>query len=266
MLITDCSQIKGHVRDLPLVRSCDQLHGGSLRMSTPFSYPNGDYIDVFLESGSDIFGSFLLLTDYGQTGIFLHNYQVEMDSTKYRVKLVDDITAELGVTVRDGILQVKFKEGEDADFSDAILRLSQACVRVSDLAYHPKVRSALPFKKEIHSFLMKSNFRVNSDAKLPGLFGREVKIDFEVQTETSVSLLLTMASRNDSSLHVQVNEVFGRWASLEPVQPRRLTLVDSTSKEMLRDDDRRRIETFSPVYFYPSEERKILSALKGQAA
>jgi hypothetical protein len=46
--MTDCQDIQKAVSKFSLVADCQQLKGGILRLETPFAYPDGSQIDVFL--------------------------------------------------------------------------------------------------------------------------------------------------------------------------------------------------------------------------
>jgi hypothetical protein len=265
-LITECSKIKEIVGDLSLVRECDKVRGGAIRISTPFLYPNGDSIDIFLDTKSDVLGQFMLLSDYGQTGMYLHNYQVELDSSKRRSQLVEDIISEFDVKIRDGSLQVRLdRQGEGADISEAIMRLSQACLRVSDLVYHQRMKSLVIFREEIDRFLKESLLPYKADGKVAGKFGRSVKMDFTVKSNGVTSYLLTMAARTDSALHIQANEVFGRWSSIEASRANLLTVTNVASAEMLRSDDSQRIKTLAPVFVFPQQEQELISLMTAAA-
>ena len=264
MLIDDCSQIKKHVSNLPLVRFCDQVRSGAFRMSTPFSYPNGDNIDLFLENRGDIFENFLL-SDYGMTSVYLSHFQVQTDSSRKRAELIEDIASGLGVSVKNGMLQVIVEGAENPDFSDAILRLSQACVKVSDLAYHARRAADLSFKQDIGNLLTKEDFPFKPDEKVPGIYGRDVKVDFLVVSKV-LSYLLIVANRNESSLHSRSNEVFIKWDSVERTQNANLiTVVKEPSLKMMRSDDKQRIERYSQLLVYPEKQRELVSILQGAA-
>jgi len=230
-------------------------------MSTPFAYPNGDFIDVFLENSGDMFESFLL-SDYGLTGIYLHNARVELEpANKRRRQLVEDMAAALGVSLSRGRLQVQLEPSENPDFSDAIFRLSQACVKISDLAYHARLSAALPFKEDIGEFLVHEKFKPRRDEQIAGRFGRRVKVDFAVE-HRQPSYLLTMASKSDSAVHNRANEVFTKWSSVEEPPDNLITVVSAHSIKAMRSDDKKRIQSTSHLFVYPEDQHDIVGILR----
>jgi hypothetical protein len=217
-------------------------------MSTPFAYPNGDFIDVFLENSGDMFQS-LLLSDYGQTGIYLHNSQVEMEASKRRRQLVEDMAAELGVSLHKGQLQVELPPSENPNLSDAIFRLSQACVKIADLAYHARLASVLPLKEEVWDYLKDGFGVIKRDEMITGKYGRDIKVDFSVRA-ANTSYLLTLAARSAASLHARSNEIYSKWTSIQE-SAQLITVIDPRSINGIRGDDKKRLEAHSHIVVYP---------------
>ena len=58
-----------------LVEDYDTVRDGSFRLATPFRYPDGSHIDVFLKDGGTVFDGFEL-SDKGQTVAYLLDLHV----------------------------------------------------------------------------------------------------------------------------------------------------------------------------------------------
>ena len=142
----DCSNVAQFVKAIPLIRNCDTVRSGALRLSTPFHYPNGEYVDVFLERQYALLENSYQLSDYGQTYIYLKDAQAPLGTTSRKKEIIDDILASHNVTLSNGDLSVILKGDNFSDLSEAIMRLSQACVRISDFATHQRLRSSNSFR------------------------------------------------------------------------------------------------------------------------
>ena len=195
----DCSMMQNIAHQISLVKECDVVRSGALRMETPFMYPNGSYVDVFLDRTEGLFQGNYTLSDYGQTGVFLENAQVKLGSTQIgstqrRRQILRDVCDELHVAFRQGTLLVEIAGNEVSDISDAIFRLSQACVRISDLASHQRLRSANPYRDDLEEFFEASGIKCVSDFKLDGPWEREVRVDLELDVSPKPILLLAIRS------------------------------------------------------------------------
>jgi hypothetical protein len=254
-VILDCSHLKEIARSLPLVVGCDVVRNGALRMSTPFMYPNGDHIDVFLEAKTDSLFMPLSLSDYGQTSLYLRGAQIEMNASSRKREIVSLILAQLNVKQRNGDLFVEIADSNPTDITDAIFRLSQACLRISDFASHQRLRSANPFRDDVEDFIQASGIRYNVDVKVPGRFRNEVRVDFEVFGREHKSYVCVLATAVESTAHVSATETFRKWydiASAHESEHQLVTVFNSRSS-FLKDADRQRLGEFSKLVPYPAE-------------
>jgi hypothetical protein len=263
----DCSSLKDIKHALSMISECDVVRSGALRMSTPFLYPNGSHVDVFLEQRRDLFNSYIL-SDYGQTGLYLEDAQVRLDSTERRRQILGDICSQLGISFKDGALTLQITSDEIVDISNAVMRLSQACVRVSDFACHQRLRSANPFKDDIEEFLESSGLRFVADKRVRGPYGRDVKLDFEVTGKNSKSLVLILAAMNEPSAHTAANEIFRKWHELKVAQMdssyKFVTIYNSASKA-IRTDDIQLLNDHSATISYPEQEEALISTFNAFA-
>jgi hypothetical protein len=133
MTIT-CKTLLPIIQKFSLIRTCDVIKNGSLRMETPFKYPNGSSIDLFLRE-EPTQGTFKgwLLSDQGQTTAYLLDLHVKPWSTKKRKQTLLDICGSLGVQHSNGDFQIRVLEKELNNLPDFMVFLAQACIRISDL-------------------------------------------------------------------------------------------------------------------------------------
>jgi hypothetical protein len=256
----DCSKLESMVHAISLVQECDVIANGSLRISTPFTYPNGSHVDVFFEDNPGLFDS-CVLSDLGQTFLYLNDALIKLDSTARKKQILDDICDELDVRFREGSFQVQLAGDQLVDVSDAIFRLSQACMRVSEFATHQRLRSANPFRDDVEEFFEASSLRYRPDVKTIGRFGKEVKIDFEVEGKNYV---LVLAAMNESSAHSSGLEIFSKWYDLAQVEGQnghRLITVYNSNSPSIRAVDIQRLGEMSQTIAYPSDQQLLKEVL-----
>ena len=137
-MIPDCEKIREYIRTFSLVKECDVIKNGDLRMATPFCYPNGSYIDLFLTKTNDLFDKYVL-SDLGQTTDYVADMQFNMWTTKKRRTRIDDICESLGVTQSDGQFRIYLTDEDFRQIYNPIVRVSQACIRVADLVFYSEI-------------------------------------------------------------------------------------------------------------------------------
>lgn len=257
-----CSQLAHIVHTLPMVTGCDVVRNGALRMATPFLYPNGDRIDVFLQESHSLFDRFLL-SDYGHTSLYLRNAQVDPEKSEGKREAMARILSQLGVESQRGDLMVSIPSHEPADLSDAIFRLSQACLRISDFAAHQRLRAVNPFRDKVESFLGSTGIGFVPNVEVAGRFNNKVKVDFEVFGQTQNSYMAVLASSNESAAHSSSNEIFRKWydigSELDAGQNR--VTVYNSQNSALKDADRRRLREWSRLIAFPHEQEELKELL-----
>ena len=95
------AQIQTAVSSFSLVKGCDVVRNGMVRLATPFQYPNGAGIDLFLGAQPELFDKWTL-TDLGQTTAWLLDLNLKLWTTEKRKQLVTDICRGLKVLVEHG--------------------------------------------------------------------------------------------------------------------------------------------------------------------
>ena len=123
-----------------IVRECNKLKTGVIRLETTFQYPDGSYVDLFLLEESMLEQPFinstninktkLLLTDLGNTTNSLLDSHVELWATQQAREMVKLVCDSLAVDYENGEFRVFIDEQSQNDLTEYVLRLAQACVRV----------------------------------------------------------------------------------------------------------------------------------------
>lgn len=258
-MILDCAEIQRIVHALPLVRDCDVVRNGSVRMSTSFTYPNGDHIDVFLESKSDNLFSDLSLSDYGYTSLYLRSAQTAMDSNPKKKEILASILSQLQVKLVGSDLVIDIPKSGNSDISEAVFRLSQACLRISDFAAHQKLRTDNPFRDEVEGFIQSTGLLYLLDQKPKGRYGNRVPVDFEVFGREESSYVCTLSALSVASAKSSATETFKKWHDLSNSNRKRVTIYDSHFP--FKNPDLSRLRENSTLIAFPSERETLKSVL-----
>ena len=126
---------------------CTSAPHGSVRVRTPFMYPDGDIVDVFVEER----GGESVVTDYGESLGWLQMQSVRDQLTGNQRQMVEDVCLTLGVELDRG--QLTLRCANALALSDAIHRLGQAAVRVSDIWFTIRSRAVASVADEVEAWL-----------------------------------------------------------------------------------------------------------------
>lgn len=257
----DCANVQSLIAGFSLVRSCDAVRSGAIRLSTPFRYPDGSFIDLFLVEASDLQSKFRI-TDYGQTTGQLVDMQVSPGGTKKRRQFIEDVCDTLDVEQEGGEFCIRFEASELSKLPDLIVRLGQACVRASDLALTQRFRNVSGFRDDLEEFIASVEVPYESGAVLQGFYGKDVPIDFLIQGARTISAVQTLSTANSQAAHGLAIEVFRRWYDLRPHRGTHsfVTIFDTTT-DVFRSEDLERLYDFSTVLGFPAESDEIRVAL-----
>jgi hypothetical protein len=252
-----CSNVQDYVAKVSLVKGCDEVQDGILRLLTPFRYPNGANIDLFLKPIGPMFDEFLL-TDLGQTTSYLLDMQVRPWATNKRRQIIEDICKSLDVSWSGAQLEVPLSLPEVRDISGPMMRLAQACIRMSDLGFSARLWTAGLFKEELEEFLESAvgpNYQ--TDTTEMGRSGEMIKFDFKIRGETSASLILALSAGSSVSAHNVANEVTARWFDLGRRKNfQQITVLDE-SHDVFKDADLKRVGLASTIIPFPTEQEQL---------
>ena len=252
-------QIQTAAASFSLVKGCDVIRNGMVRLATPFQYPNGAGIDLFLGPKSDLFEQWVL-TDLGQTTGWLLDLNLKLWTTEKRKQLVSDICQGLEVIQEGGQFQLILTDLKL--LPDAMVRLAQACLRVADLAFTQRLRVASAFNEDFEEFLDLADASYEPGFSLQGQFGKIVKVDFRVKGQRSQSLVQTLSTPSSVASHTMINEAFRSWYDLQPHRDHyQFVTIYDTSNDSFRDDDLKRLGSLSLLLGYPAQEQDIKAAL-----
>jgi hypothetical protein len=272
--VIDCSQLAQSLQGFSLLRSCDQVGENTLRISTPFVGLDGSYLDLFLEQqvnvtkkDNPLFWGYIL-SDLGETAAYLYSLRIQLSTTRKRRNFVSDVCEALGVEHERGQLLIKLERGQLATLPDAILRLAQACIRVSDLSFSQRYPAAGIFSEEVEEAIDQTELRYEpGPVPVPGRFGgKEVVVDFKVFGPKKTSLVKTVSASTPDAAHVMLNETLARWLRLSDSRKENQLLTVVEEKPWpYREDDLALLKEYSDgVIIFPAQRDRLKQALVGE--
>lgn len=112
---------------------CAQIpHSGLLRIRTPFQYPDGSVVDIFVEPRPDAEGEYAV-SDMGDAWLFLSIHTPEGEPSPLQIRLADEIRSTIGVEEEHGLLKAK-ASGRDR-ITAAVLKIAQAACQISVISF-----------------------------------------------------------------------------------------------------------------------------------
>ena len=222
---TPCDHIAENIGEL---FDCSPL-GGYTRIRTPYLYPDGDVIDLFL---SQIDGGSSTLTDLGETLGWLRTQTVSERKTDRQRHLIEDVCLTHGVELYRGMLMLRVKNLDD--MAEAISRLSQAALRVSDLWFTFRNQAAASINDEVEEFLADREIGFERGERLVGRSGRTWRVDFHTRTTEKSALINVLSTGSRPSARRLAEHTLATWHDLSNLRlgPESLRFVSLFDDEL----------------------------------
>ena len=219
--------------------------GNLVRIRTPFWYPDGGVVDVFVKEQANGF----TLTDLGEALGWLRMQSLGTRRSPKQQKLIQDICVTQGVELFKG--QLMLRCSDPSKFSQAVVRFGQAVVRVADLWFTTRTRSVESMTDEVADLLQERTIPFERSVKLAGRSGRDWMVDFQTRTPEQSALVFVLASGSRAAARRVSEHVVAAWHDLSPLkvgaQPTRfVSLFDDTS-DVWAEEDFNLVESVSDV-------------------
>lgn len=246
---TPCDYIAENMGEL---FDCSPL-GDYTRIRTPYLYPDGDVIDLFLsqtENGSST------LTDLGETLGWLRTQTVSERKTDRQRHLIEDVCLTHGVELYRGMLMVRVKDFNE--MSESVSRLSQAALRVSDLWFTFRNQAAASINDEVEEFLSAQDIRFERGERLVGRSGRTWRVDFHTRTAERSALVKVLSTGSRPSARRLAEHTLATWHDLSnrrigPESMRFISLFDD-ELDVWTPEDFGLVEEVSEVAYWSHKD------------
>jgi hypothetical protein len=239
-MITDTEIIEA-LREHCLVYSHRQLPRGHIRFDTKLLYPDGASIGVFVECADLLKHERRIMSDFGMSFAKLAEFQVNPRHPKSRFQAIEESVRDLGVRVSGDRLVLELTQA--SALREDIIKLGQACLRVSYIIYSRRSTQRVSLSEEIRVVIENTGLDYVPKHRFKGPFERDVEVDYRVTGPTRHTSILALGGS-----HTQANEVFRKWSDLDysKVEDQFVTIFDER-KEVERKEDLVRLERVSEV-------------------
>jgi hypothetical protein len=253
-----CSDLRQGLGEL---FSCSQ-QGEFQRIRTPYLYPDGDNIDLFVKAAGDV----VTVSDLGETLRWLRSQTLSPRRSAKQDALIADACLTHGIEFYKGMLLARCRRGDS--LAAVTLRVAQAALRVSDLWFTFRTRAVESVTEEVADFLTERQFNFERSERLAGRSGRGWTVDFHVRAPDRSSLVYVLSTGSRSAARSVSEHVLAAWYDLNhlaagPEALRFVSLFDDTA-DVWAAEDFKLVEPLSVVAQW-SQPEEFAAVLK-QAA
>lgn len=207
-MIETCQAISAQIGEL---FSCSQLDD-YVRIRTPYLYPDGDVIDLFLQEKHEN----ITITDLGETLRWLRMQAVSDRRSPKQRQLIEDVCTSQCVELFRGMLMTRL-HGSD-DLAAAVTRLGLASVRVADLWFTFRTRAVESITDEVADFLAEREVPFDRGEKIPGRSGRIWRPDFHTRLPERSTLIHVLSTGSRAAAKGIAEHVVAAWYDLSHLQ------------------------------------------------
>jgi hypothetical protein len=185
------------------------LVNGYTRVRTPFLYPDGDVIDLFVSEHDGLF----TITDLGETLRWLKMQSISgVRRSPRQQKLIEDVALTHGLEVFRGMLVARARTADE--LSSVIVRVAQGALRVADIWFTMRTRSVESVTDEVEQLLTERVIPFQRSEQLVGRSGRVWRPDFHTRLPQKSSLVHVLSTGSRAAAHSVANYVVASWVDL----------------------------------------------------
>lgn len=188
------------------------LVNGYTRIRTPFLYPDGDVIDLFVSDQDGV----LTVTDLGETLRWLKMQSLSTRRSPRQQKLIEDVALNHGLEVFRGMLLARAHT--PGQLTEVIMRVAQGAVRVADIWFTLRTRSVESVTDEVEQLLSEREIPFERGEHLVGRSGRAWRPDFHTRAPRQSSLVHVLSTGSRAAAHTVANYVVASWVDLNHLQ------------------------------------------------
>ena len=231
-----------------------------VRVRTPMMYPDGGIVDVFVLERGDAYA----VTDFGEALGWLHLQSVSRSRTRRQQLLIEDVCQTLGVELFHG--QLILRNSRTDELGDAVIRMAQAVVRVSDVWFTMRTQAFQTTADDVEEWLHEKRIPYERGVKKRGRSSRDWNIDFQTQTDQRTSLIFLLGTGTRGATNRITEHVLSGCVDLHnlKVAEPNLTFVSlfDDTQDVWRDQDFRLVEGHSEIAMWsqPDLLERILTA------
>jgi len=226
-------------------------------------YPDGGMVDVFVLRQGHRFR----VTDHGEALGWLRMQSLSRRRSPKQNLLVEDTCQTLGVTLRCGQLELRPDSATVPSLEEAVLRVAQAAVRVSDLWFTSRTRAVENLADEVQDWLTaKEDLEFERAVKQSGRSGQTWTIDYRTFAAKHTSLVFLLSTGSRGAARRLAEHVLAGFVDLSHLKARQTDLsfvaLFDDSGDVWREKDFKLVEEHSHVELW-SQPDKLERRLRG---
>jgi len=226
--VTHGSPCEAIARFLPAMFHCAPA-GERTRVRTPYLYPDGGIIDLFVRRNN---GGGGVVSDLGEATAWLRMQAASVRRSPRQSLLVEDAARTAGVELFKGALMSRFDSEES--LAVAVQQVGMAAIRVSDVWFTYRTRAVESINDEVGDLLLEQRFEYTRGEKVAGRSGRAWTVDFDIAAPQRSSLVMVASTGNRSAAQRVSEHITATWHDLNfmtigPNGKHAVTLVDDTA-------------------------------------
>lgn len=187
-----CAQIAA---TLPPLFGCSAAPYEGARVTTPLRYPDGGIVDVFVLERQGEY----VLTDFGEALGWLRMQSPSDNLSPRQNRFVNDVCRTLGVRLERGELTLRI--GKNDALGEAVLRLAQAVVRVSDIRFTFQRQRPQTTAKEVEKWLRERQINFQRSVLRQGRSRKNWRVNFETHLDNRTSMVFLLSTRDRSAVN-----------------------------------------------------------------
>ena len=245
---------------LPPLFECSPAPREGVRVRTPLLYPDGSTVDVFVLERANNY----VVTDFGEALGWLRMQSVGNQRSQGQNVILGDVCRTLGLELYHG--QLTLHLGSECSLGEAVLRVAQGVVRVSDLWFTQRIRNLPTTADEIDDWLVSKQISFDRSVKYSGYSGRNWNVDYRTQATGRTSLVFLLSTGSRGAARQITQRVLASCVDLRHLvsnQPHLafVSLFDDT-RDVWRQEDFALMELHSEVALWsrPDEFEDILTS------
>ncbi len=232
--------------------ACSQV-GDYTRIRTPYTYPDGDILDLFLRTDGDT----TTLSDLGETNRWLNMQTAAKFRSQKQDRLIQDICLTHRIEFYRGMLLARLHPGES--LASSLMRLAQAALQVADLWFTFRTSSFSSIKDEVEELLGEWRISYERDYKLPGASGRNCRVDFYARSRQRTTLIAVLSTGSRASAQALTDRTFATWYDLRGLRTSLtaanfLSLIDDNA-DVWAGDCLSLLAEFSKIVYWSQPDR-----------
>jgi len=251
-----CDEIVG---GLGALFSCAEINGYT-RVRTPFLYPDGDVIDLFLKDQDGV----TTISDLGETSRWLRMQSLSLKRSPKQSKLLEDVCLNHGLEFYRGMLLARVKPSDTP--SAVFMRVAQGALRASDLWFTMRTRAVESASEEVELYLAEKGIKFERAQKHIGRSGRLWQPDFHTRSPDHSALVYVLSTGSKAAARRVTEHVVTAWHDMSslkvgPEALRFVSLFDDTM-DVWSSEEFRLLEDISEIarWSQPDEFLAVLSA------